>query len=173
VENVITKLALLFLLIVPSLPAQPSISKPAHNRCDFSEVYRAEGWKIPGLSGAKAKTRPASLSNHPGVFLTDLNPGESETELMMPRCPLGSPGRLAIETRPIKVTEIWKIDFGGKVFAYEIAYTDQKIGKDGRINLLSGGRVIFFDTDGSGSFAVMKYTAHIVGAEIEVPPWAK
>jgi hypothetical protein len=85
---------LFFLAFCLDISARRTQSGWNANLCSFSEAYRAEGWKIPGLLGAKKKTERASLSTHPEVFATMLDPGESEVELMSPKCPREFPGRL-------------------------------------------------------------------------------
>jgi hypothetical protein len=164
---------LFFLAFCLDISARRTQSGWNANLCSFSEAYRAEGWKIPGLLGAKKKTERASLSTHPEVFATMLDPGESEVELMSPKCPREFPGRLTLDTQPIKITELWKFDIAGKVFAYGVKFTHQAIENGVRINRLAVSQLIFYDTDGSGSYTLLKYPQRTILVSIDVPAWVK
>ena len=179
VEYVMTKLIFLFVLVFPSftasqdLPAQPSVSKPADKRCDFSEIFRYEGWKIPGLKGATPKGNRVDLARFHGVFATELNAGKSDLILVAPECVDNTPGRLAVRTWPVRVLELWRFDFNGKVFAYAADYEPQSIVDGIPHQTLKLVSVLFYDVDGSGLFKIMKYDSPGPIHSLEVPEWAK
>jgi len=124
--------------------------------CSFAEVYRQEGWTIPGLDGAKKQLRQA-WKDKPGFFITSLQPSQPES-FIFPNasCPYDHPGRLVIENRPIRVMNLISWDYQGKVFGYEVVYALQVIENGARTELAAATAVQFFDIDGSGRFSVMR-----------------
>ncbi len=155
------------------LTSQPYDSKPADKRCDFAEVFRYEGWRIPGLRGATPKGNRVDLARFHGVFATELNAGKSDLNLVAPEFVDNTPGRLAVRTWPVRVIELWRFDFNGRVFAYAADYESQSM-VDGvphqSMRLVS---VLFYDVDGSGLFKIMKYDSLGPIHSLDVPEWAK
>jgi hypothetical protein len=173
------RLAFVFAIVAPSLtfsqalPTQPAVSKSLNNRCEFSEVFENEGWKIPGVVGATANGNRASVVQFPGVFVTKLNAGTSALKLIAPECVDDTPGRLALRIRSVRVLEMLRLDFNGKVFAYAAEYEPQANEKGISHRTLEFISVIFYDVDGSGLFKVMKYDYHGPFHSLEIPQWAK
>jgi hypothetical protein len=88
--------------LFPQQP-NPGTTTPA---CSFSEIYRAEGWTVPGLAGAKVKGQRAKFSNIPGVFVAVLTPVESESTTTDIWCPPDHAGRLEIEEQPMGILNL-------------------------------------------------------------------
>jgi hypothetical protein len=167
--------ALLIVLGVGKACCQQSVQSSASETCSFAEIYRQDGWAVPGLVGAKAKSQRAKLSKLPGVFVTMLQPAEPETFFQHVWCPQDHPGRIEIENAPIKVLDLWSFDFGGRVFAYRVSYAREAM-KDGvRSELAAASIVFFYDADGSGRFTVVRGGTMGVGsfAPAYIPEWAK
>jgi len=135
------KFLLSFVCISAGVPAQevgPSYH-PAEQteRCAFTEVYRPEGWKIPGLSAATNAGRRAALTTSPGgpvkgVLVTQLTTkpeANSISHLLLPQCPGETPGRLVLSDILVKPLEMWRVDYEGKVFAYVVTYQPQFVEK--------------------------------------------
>lgn len=151
--------------------------------CAFAEIYKSDGWTIPGLAGSKeaiirkdevqipgvAATQPrtarASLSGMPGVFATRLEPGYSDVQVDFPYCSADQEGRLVLQSTTAKVTQLWRFDFSGKVFAYGVVYVSPNPS-------LSSVRVFFYDPDGAGRFSVAKYPKMFF-ASLELPGWVR
>jgi hypothetical protein len=144
--------------------------------CSFSEVYRKDGWTVPGVPGATVITQRARLSNMPGVFLTRLKPLEAESFSPNIWCPQDHPGRLEIDqNEPIQILDLWSFDFNGRIFAYRINYGCEAMNDDERGHLGCVQTIFFYDMDGSGRFTVIRRG----GAKLSwfmpefIPDWAK
>ncbi|MGA3371658.1 MAG: hypothetical protein ABSC48_07845 [Terracidiphilus sp.] len=141
------------LIVIGAAPvfSQQPAKSDAPPTCSFSEIYRKDGWTVPGASGAKAKKPRAPLGNIPGVFLTMLEPGEAETNMATISCSRDHPGRLEIEEdAPIQILALWSFDFGGRIFAYRVVYGCEVINSGKREHLACASTVFFYDMDGSG-----------------------
>jgi hypothetical protein len=173
-----TKVLLLFLLLISQtafqdLRAQLPTSESTEKHCNFSEVYREQGWTIPGASGAVPKGDRLTLSNIPGVFVTEMNAGKSDLSLMLFACPQDFPGRLTVRTSPVRVLAMSKFDFKGRVYAYAAQYEPQVVVNGSPQRSLGFVQVIFYDVDGAGLFKVMKFEyLHLLQA-VEPPEWTK
>lgn len=167
--------ALLIAFGVGSACCQQPAQKDASQVCSFAEIYRKDGWTVPGLDGAKVKSQRARLSNLPGVFVTMLQPAEPETFFQNLGCPQDHPGRIEIENAPIKVLDLWSFDVGGRVFAYRISYAREAVNNGVRSELAAASTVFFYDADGSGLFTVVRGGTMGVGsfAPAYIPDWAK
>jgi hypothetical protein len=141
--------------------------------CRFSEVYRREGWKIPGVSGAAPKGRRLALENLPGTFVTYLVAGKSEERIVLPDCQRDS-GRLTIREIPVRVLALSRVDFNGKVFAYTASYEPQTVLNGVPHRSMEVVQIVFYDVDGSGRFPIMKYDMQgLFINSPDVPDWAK
>jgi hypothetical protein len=170
-----TLCALSLALLSPSgLATYGQGSEAVEKLCRFSEVYRAEGWKIPGVSGAAPKGGRLALQNLPGTFLTDLVPGKSDQRMVLPNCQQDFPGRLAIREAPVRVLAMSRVDFNGRVFAYTARYEPQTLVNGVPHRSMEFVQVVFYDVDGSGRFTVMKYDMQgLFLNSPDVPEWAK
>lgn len=126
--------------------------------CIFSELFRSDGWNVPGLEGAKVKRARSKVTNIPGLFLTMLEPADPEVDLTEMNCDQQHPGRVNVrENAPIKVLDLWAFDFGGQVFAYRLSYAGEAIYDGKREDLAWATSIFFYDLDGSGRFTVIRY----------------
>jgi hypothetical protein len=136
----------------PLNPAEQS------ERCAFAEVYRPEGWKIPGLAAAVNAGRRAALTTSmggpvEGVFPTRLTAkpkANSIFHLLMPECPGEPPGRLVLSDILVKPLEMWRVDYEGNVFAYVATYEAQFVEKGVPHGTLKEHFLVFIDVDGAG-----------------------
>jgi hypothetical protein len=136
-------------------------SDASHKQCEFSEVYQPGGWKIPGLAEAVPTSQRRSLQTSPGgvvpgVFVTELK-AKSISKLLVPRCEREFPGRISLLSKTVKVINMSKVDFNGKVFAYVVDYEPQFVEKNGLQGTLSFMSLVFLDVDGTGRFTVMRF----------------
>lgn len=152
-------------------PAQSSTSPP----CSFTEVYKKDGWTVPGLNGAEAKKTRTKLSNLPGVFVTMLQPTKSETYFQHLWCPSDHIGRIEIEDAPIKVLDLWSYDVDGRLFAYRVSYAREAVNNGVRSELAADSTVFFYDVDGAGRFSVLRSASLGPGAYAPafIPDWAR
>jgi hypothetical protein len=70
-------IALVILNVVSAYSQQPSttIAAPA---CGYSELYRKNGWAVPGIKGARKKHGPTAVQGKPGVYATERSRFEPE-----------------------------------------------------------------------------------------------
>jgi hypothetical protein len=164
---------------VADLSAQLPGSKAGDNRCQFSEMFRQDGWKIPGALGAVPKGTRLALSTSPGgavpgVFVTEMEAGKSLSNLLMPTCWPDLSGRLIIRETPVRALQMSRVDYEGRVFAYVVCYEPQSKEDGSPRRTLGFVQVVFLDVDGSGSFTVMRYDYRgLFLASPDVPEWAK
>lgn len=135
-------------------PQQPA-PKTAVPTCSFSEIYKADGWTIPGLLNAKVKYR-APYQNVPGVFVTEFLPLEPETTITNVRGSYSVSGRLMIQDAPIRILKLRGWEYEGRLFAYSVEYEIQAMENGARVALGAATAVMFYDVDGSGLFKVRK-----------------
>src|SRR5215469_8800331 len=154
-------------LAAASLFLQAPVPKET-GTCSFSEIYKAEGWMIPGLMNAKVKKK-ANITDLPGVTLIVLEPVEDETTITSIQCARYNPGRLQIdESSPIRILELWAFDYKGRVFAYRVNYELQFYHEGARRALGGAISLFFYDMDGSGKFTVLKGASRLLP---ELPPY--
>jgi len=157
-------------------PIQKPETQAAPPTCSFSEIYNKDGWTVPGVDGAKVKQR-AKFTNMPGVFVSILEPLETETNMTEVVCDRNHPGRLEIEDAPIVILALWSFDFGGKVFAYRISYGCEAMDHGKRDHLACSSTAFLYDVDGSGNFT-QRDGGGVNGKGIGfmpsfIPDWAK
>lgn len=164
------------------LSAQTGSPASAGQQCSFSGVYQQGGWTIPGLSGAVPSGPRAALVYRvdgiedpkvAGVFSTTLKAGNSHSNLTLLRCSPDASGQLIARFLPVKVLEMRRFDFNGKVFAYGINYEVELMGPGGLRSSLEYVPVVFYDTDGTGHFTLLKYATGSMFRSLEVPEWTK
>jgi len=162
---------------------QPAPILHSNVQCGFSEVYQRDGWRIAGLSGATDGGPRAALTLHTegkedeskqGIFVTSLNAGKLDLRLTVLQCSQDFPARLVIRVVSVRVLEMWRFDFDGKIFAYGARYEPQTVPRRGvPHSTLEYVQVVFYDVDGSGRFTVMQYQNSRLFQSLEVPEWAK
>jgi len=152
-----------------SREATNSISSP--EGCNFSEVFRKEGWSIPGLKDAK-RSLHGEFKNIPGVFVTVLiPPDENSFTITDMSCSREHEGRLELVERAIQIQKLWEFDFNGKVFGYRVLYNWEAVENGRRYSVGATSDIVFYDLDGSGKFTLRKSFLPI--SSIIVPEWAK
>jgi len=77
-------------------PCPQSRDKTEAPACCYSELYRKEGWVIPGIKGAKSKWRIAAPDKH-GVYMTELEPITHRATIQSFPCSREHAGRVEIE----------------------------------------------------------------------------
>jgi hypothetical protein len=132
---------------------------PASSTCDISEVYRGDGWTVPGLKGATAISKRGESPNMPGVFTTFLRPSDSQSMFAYYLCSKDHSGRLEIMEFPIGIARLISFDIGGRVFAYYIHFGREYFNEDGeRRDAGTESDAIFYDLDGSGRFTLRRWS---------------
>jgi hypothetical protein len=159
------------LAIVGNALSQP-LSKAPAPLCSFSELYRKDGWAIPGLEGARIKGQRMAFNNLAGVYVTMLEPATSESIITDVWCSRDHDGRIEIEDRPIRVLNLWSFDVGGRKFAYGLSYGVEAIQNGKRIPVGTSAALMFYDVDGSGRFKVLRGAKFPFVPDM-VPDWAK
>jgi hypothetical protein len=152
-----------------SAGAQQSPEKPTPS-CTFTELYRQEGWTIPGVKGAKKKAR-WSVPYEPGVYATTLIPENRRARFETFACSRELPGRLEVAGTDIGIHLLYSFEVDGRVFAYELQYGIDVVenGKSMPSSALWGLK--FYDMDGSGLFTVRRGERSLFPEFI--PDWVK
>lgn len=145
----------------------------AAKSCAFSEIYRKEGWTIPGMPATDVKSTRKRLSETmPDVFATQLTPVNSQTTLTRIWCPNDQNGRLQIDDEPAGIIWLFSFDFEGRVFAYGVRYGFQRIENGTRRDAGIESGFVFYDLDGSGRFTLRKSTLPMPSPDF-IPDWVK
>ena len=132
-------------------------------KCDYSELYKKEGWTIPGVDGAQKKWR-APIQEKAGVYRTELQPSRRAAKMQSFLCSREHVGRMEIEDRDIGVLGLSSFDFGGHIFAYDLIYGVDGIGAEWFVR--------FYDLDGSGRFALRRSETNRLVPDL-IPDWVK
>src|SRR5215472_3218888 len=150
------RLAAILVFLASSIetgPLQEPATEPTAPACNFAEIYKADGWSIPGLQNAKIKQK-ANFVNLPGVVVTKLEPSVTEATLTQISCSREHPGRIEIEEKPIGILELTAYEYKGRVFAYGLYYEGQAIEDSARVRLGCASSYLFYDVEGSGHFTL-------------------
>lgn len=142
-------------------PCQQPSDKEEAPTCCFSELYRKEGWVIPGIKGAKSRLRVAVPDKH-GVYMTELEPTKHGATVQSFTCSREHAGRLEIEDRDVWITNLTSFDVGGRIFAYNLLYGIDGIGAEWTVR--------FYDLDGSGRFTLRRSETNRIVPEL-IPEW--
>jgi hypothetical protein len=163
-----------FILSTSSAFSQTPATSSSSSKCQFSEVFRQEGWTIPGVDSAKSKQRTA-LAKHAGMFVTMYDPLDAEINLTIATCKSTQEGRLEIKEISAKIIRLWAFDAGSKPFAYRLEYAEAASSDDKRGEPGSSPIIFFYDLDGSGTFTLFKYAdpAKSVSLPSIIPDWAQ
>ena len=105
-------------LSVAAYPQQ-SVDKPKAQTCGYGEVYKKNGWVIPGVDGAKKAWR-TTVPNRNGVYMTKLEPIARAAVIQRLSCSREHVGRLEIEDVEVGITSLSSFDVGGRIFAYNL-----------------------------------------------------
>jgi hypothetical protein len=153
-------------------PTQPEATGP-HN---CSEVLREVGWTIPGLAGAKEKSRHPSLGEQGEWTITEMEPTQPEGVLTSVKCLSDSPNRIEVDEVPIKVLGLTSYEYRGHLFAYKIYFVLESLRGDGtRVESASESGKYFIDIDGSGRFTLMvpPKSLRAFNTPPVIPDWVK
>jgi hypothetical protein len=152
---------------------QAKTASEATKTCAFSEIYRKDGWTIPGLPALDAKSVRKRLSGAmPDVFATTLTPSVSQTTFIRIWCPSSQNGRLQIAEQPAGIIWLISFDFKGRVFAYGVRYGLERIENGTRRDAGMESGFVFYDLDGSGLFTLRKSTLPMPSPDF-IPDWVK
>lgn len=144
-------------------PCQQSSDKAEAPTCCYSELYRKEGWVIPGLKGAKSGYRVAVPDKH-GVYLTKLEPTANGATIQKFTCSREHAGRVEIEDLNVGIINLTSFDVGGHIFAYNLVYGIAGIGTEWSVR--------FYDLDGSGRFTLRRSERNRFVPEL-IPDWVE
>ncbi len=152
-----TKFVIVLIVLGTSITAsQQPTPKTTSSTCSFSEIYKADGWIVPGLQKASVKKR-GTLSNIPGVTATILEPAETESTITSIQCSRDDGGRLEIEEQPIEILELSAYEYQGRIYAYGLSYEKQAIQNGTRVPLGAASGFLYYDLHNSGRFTVRKW----------------
>ncbi len=142
--------------------------------CQFSSILKNDGFDVPGVDGAVPKSPRARYKSdnlQEIVYATMMKPGGEPSNIIWLHCARDLPGVTQIQTIDVEVLQLWKFDVDGKVFAYGLTAgwvgREDKTGK--LVRLGTAEDKLFYDTDGSGKFKLMKNADFPFF--IEVPRW--
>lgn len=150
-------------ILTSNLYPQQSGDTSAEQIC-YSELYRKEGWTIPGLQGARKKGGRGAVPEKPDVYLTALEPPHRGSTIQIFRCSREHTGRLEIEDLDVGIIDLSSFDVGGRIFAYNLIY-----GVDG---IAAEWSIRFYDLDGSGRFTLRRTERSRFTPEL-IPDWVK
>ena len=145
-----------------------------NGNCGARDVYKFDGWQIPGLAGAVPQGELLADADVPGVSIREMKPGKTDEPLVIIGCASkAAGGGIDYKALPVVVMQMWRYEFGGKVFAYSVVYPLWHIFKGKRVPLAGYAAVGFYDMDGDGLFTIMRYEeAETMVRDVEVPKWA-
>jgi hypothetical protein len=141
-------------------PCQQPSDKEAPSCC-YSELYRKEGWVIPGIKGAKSKWRVA-VPDKPGVYMTELEPTSHKATIQSLSCSREHTGRLELEDLDVGIINLTFFDIGGRIFAYNLVYGIDGIGAEWTVR--------YYDLDGSSRFTLRRSERNRIVPEL-IPDW--
>ncbi len=144
--------------------SQEPLEKEAATPCGYSELYRKEGWVIPGINGAKKKHEHMAVPGKPGTYATELQPTTRASTIQVFRCSREHAGRLEVEDVNMGIGSLYSFDVGGRIFAYSLVYGVDGIGAE--------WSVMFYDLDGSGRFTSRRAERSSLVPEL-IPDWVK
>lgn len=144
--------------------------------CHLTSLYNKNGWVIPGLEGSIAASPRASYGTGNGkdqVFVTRMKAGPKPAPITWLHCAARFDGATEVQVFDVEVLELWAFDVDGKVFAYGVTagWLSSPDASGHRVQIGTVSDLLFYDMDGTGKFALMKYTKTPFAPEI--PDWAK
>lgn len=142
---------------------QQSSDKEEAPTCCYSELYRKEGWVIPGVKDAKSKWRVA-VPDRPKVYMTELEPTSHKASIQRFSCSREHSGRVEIDDVDVGIRNLTSFDIGGHIFAYNFEYGIDGIG--------AVWIVKFYDLDGSGRFTLRRSERVRIVPEL-IPDWVR
>jgi hypothetical protein len=165
-------IALAFSLSASTAISQAPSTSSGSAKCQFAEVFRHDGWTIPGTDSTKSKQR-TPLAKHAGMFITKYEPLDADISLTIATCKSTQEGRLEIKEVTARIIKLWAFDAGSKPFAYRLEYAEAA--SDDKRSEPGSSIIFFYDLDGSGTFTLFKYADPAKGIMLPsiVPDWAQ
>ena len=140
--------------------------------CQYSELYKKEGWFVPGREGAKSTRARTAVSGKMDIYFTVLQPARRESTIQVYRCSREHIGRLEIEDITMGIGYISSFDVGGRVFAYSLTYGVNATDIGTQVPVAAVWSVKFYELDGSGRFTLRRSERNRIVPEL-VPGWVK
>src|SRR2546422_8133769 len=168
-------LILLLASFFSSPPIEGQVVPTSGGSCQVKELFKEEGWEIPGLSRTVLRShgRYTSEGIPDNVFVDILESQAPQASLMFVG-QSSEASRMEISIRSIDVTKIERFEMNGNVFGYRITGVIAAFDDSGRrIHFGSEEHAYYYDPVGSGKFSVMHYDVGEVIFKIVVPEWAK
>jgi hypothetical protein len=144
--------------------SQQLVEKSPPPACDYTELYKKEGWVIPGINGAKKKGDRTAVPSKPETFMTELEPTARRATIQSFSCSREHAGRLEVKDLDVGIMDLRSFDIDGRIFAYNLVY-----GIDG---IAAEWSVRFYDLDGSGHFSLRRSERNRFVPEL-IPDWVK
>jgi hypothetical protein len=144
--------------------------------CHLTSLYNKNGWAIPGLEGSITASPRASYATGNGkgqAFITRMKAGPKPAAITWLHCAARFEGATEVQALDVEALELWAFDVDGKIFAYAVTagWLGPPDASGHRAQIGTVSDVLFYDMDGSGKFALMKYTT--VPFAPEIPDWVK
>lgn len=143
----------------------------AESSCGVKELFKDDGWEIPGLSGATVQDRalPRQGGETVAETLTPITPAAS---VMIVSCVPAEPGPILIRDQAVNVQGLRRYSILGHTFAYRVIAEDVGVHGEERVALGSAEILMYYDLDGSGLFKLREYASRIP-YKFRIPEWVK
>jgi len=167
---------LLVLIAISSPLMAQAASEPAGSHsCQIQEVFKADGWDIPGLGSTAVKLERGRFDagTEDEIFVTMLESKSPEASITTLSCSRGAAGRITYRDQPVDVREIWRFEKNGHAFAYKVTTTWMGVEGKSRYPLGTAMTLLFYDPDGTGRFSVMRYSDVDFPFKLIIPDWVK
>lgn len=147
---------------------------PAHAEtpCCVRELYKYDGWIIPGIAGAVVSGSRVVERDGASILVETLKPQFAESSFTMFNCVADVPGRIVIHEQAVDTLNIVRYSAQGKVFAYRISAGEVAIEGSTRVALGAAHILMYYDTEGDGLFELREYGTPIP-YRLRIPDWAK
>jgi hypothetical protein len=143
----------------------------AQSACDITELYKEDGWTIPGLAGATVESGH-DTGQGDTIAVEILKPHASAASIMILSCVASKPGRVEIRNQAVNVLELRRYSTLGHTFAYGVDAEHVSAEGEGRAALGAAEVLMYYDLDGSGLFRLREYASRIPYS-VRVPDWVK
>jgi|WetSurMetagenome_2_1015567.scaffolds.fasta_scaffold386421_2 hypothetical protein len=151
--------------------AHPAAVDNAQGEAYAIEVYREEGWPIPGLEGkGRRRVAPCGPKVKDDPITCEEVRAAPHAVVTMIRT-LGG-GRVEIHSQPVNVLRVTRFSVAGRVFAYFVVTAMVSIEEGRRIDLGDALHLEYYDEHGTGRLTTMRWMGSR-GPGLIVPAWAK
>jgi hypothetical protein len=144
----------------------------AESGCGVKELFKDDGWEIPGLSGATVQDRALLAGQGVETTVETLAPLTPAASVMTALCAPEEPGRILIRNQTVNVQGLRRYSILGHTFAYRVIAEDVAVHGDERVALASVEILMYYDLDGSGIFKLREYASR-VPYKFRIPEWVK